>query len=91
MQLKLERKDDSRQGALMHVSVAGAQARLIVLPTDPASTQAAMDFMARVDPPSQGVPMRQASPVTVNAYFLLVQLQTANPGFYRPAFHGQTG
>ena len=50
----------------MHVAVEGAQARLVVLPTDPTSTQAAMEFMARVDPPSEGVPMRQAS--TTSAY-----------------------
>ena len=45
----------------MHVAVAGAQARLIVLPSDSEATQAAIDFINRVDPPSQGVPLRQAS------------------------------
>lgn len=59
MQLRLKGKDDSKQGALMHVAVDGAQARVILLPSDPASTQAAVDFIAQVDPPSQGVPMRQ--------------------------------
>ena len=43
----------------MRVAVAGAQARLIVLPTDAISTQAAVDFISHMDPPSQGVPMRQ--------------------------------
>ena len=59
VQLKQQSKDDSKQGALMHVTVKGAQARLIVLPTDETTTQGALDFIARVDPPSQGVPMRQ--------------------------------
>lgn len=61
VQLTVTRKEDNKLGALMHVAVEGAQARLVVLPTDPTSTQAAMEFMARVDPPSEGVPMRQAS------------------------------
>ena len=59
LQLKQQSKEDTKQGALMHVTVESAQARLIVLPSDEATTQSALDFIAQVDPPSQGVPMRQ--------------------------------
>lgn len=62
MQLKQRGKDDSKQGALMHVTVEGAQARLMVLPADEATTQSALEFITQVDPPSQGVPMRQVRP-----------------------------
>lgn len=68
--LRVARQEDSKQGALMHVAVEGAQARLIVLGSDPNSTQAAMDFIARVDPPSEGVPMRQVSTLSCQAYTL---------------------
>ncbi|KAL0030048.1 hypothetical protein WJX79_003167 [Trebouxia sp. C0005] len=64
--LRVARQEDSKQGALMHVAVEGAQARLIVLGSDPNSTQAAMDFIARVDPPSEGVPMRQVQKLHVD-------------------------
>lgn len=59
VQLRQQSKDDSKQGALMHVTVEGAQARLMVLPSDAATTQTALDFIAQMDPPSQGVPIRQ--------------------------------
>ena len=62
LQLKQQSKEDTKQGALMHVTVESAQARLIVLPSDKAITQSALDFIAHVDPPSQGVPMRQVRP-----------------------------
>lgn len=62
MQLRQQGKDDTKQGALMHVTVEGAQARLIALPTDEATTQSALDFITQVDPPSKGVPMRQVRP-----------------------------
>lgn len=62
LQLKEQSKEDTKQGALMHVTVESAQARLIVLPTDEATTQSALDFITHVDPPSQGVPMRQVRP-----------------------------
>lgn len=62
LQLKQQSKEDTKQGALMHVTVENAQARLIVLPTDEAPTQSALDFITQVDPPSQGVPMRQVRP-----------------------------
>ncbi|KAL0027199.1 hypothetical protein WJX77_002651 [Trebouxia sp. C0004] len=64
--LRVASKEDSKQGALMHVAVEGAQARLIVLGSDPNFTQAAMDFIARVDPPSEGVPMRQVQKLHVD-------------------------
>ena len=54
----------------MHVAVEGAQARLIVLGSDPTSTQAAMDFIARVDPPSEGLSMRQVSADLCQAFSL---------------------
>ena len=62
LQLKQRSKDDTKQGALMHVTVEGAQARLMVLPSDEVTTQSALDFITQVDPPSQGVPMRQVRP-----------------------------
>ena len=62
LQLKQQAKDDTKQGALMHVTVEGAQARLMVLPANEATTQSALEFITRVDPPSQGVPMRQVRP-----------------------------
>jgi len=71
--LRVASKEDSKQGALMHVAVEGAQARLIVLGSDPNSTQAAMDFIARVDPPSEGLPMRQVSAYRCQAYSLSQQ------------------
>ena len=71
--LRVASKEDSKQGALMHVAVEGAQARLIVLGSDPNHTQAAMDFIARVDPPSEGVPMRQVSADSCQAYRLTQQ------------------
>lgn len=61
----------------MHVAVEAAQARLVVLPTDPTSTQAAMEFMARVDPPSEGVPMRQASTISTCCCDWIVLLTAA--------------
>lgn len=57
----MESQTDSSQGALMHVAVQTVMARIVLLPTDAASTAVAMQFMAKVDPPSQGVPMRQVS------------------------------
>ena len=65
VQLKQQGKDDSKQGALMHVVVEGAQARLMVLPADEATTQSALKFITQVDPPSQGVPMRQVRPCPI--------------------------
>ena len=58
----------------MHVAVTGAQARLIVLTTDGVSTKAAVDFISQVDPPSQGVPMRQVSIYdgSLSAYMMLL-------------------
>ncbi|KAL0047867.1 hypothetical protein WJX82_001975 [Trebouxia sp. C0006] len=64
--LRAASKEDSKQGALMHVAVEGAQARLVVLGSDANSTQAAMDFIARVDPPSEGVPTRQVQKLHVD-------------------------
>lgn len=71
--LRAASKEDSKQGALMHVAVEGAQARLVVLGSDANSTQAAMDFIARVDPPSEGVPMRQVTADSCQAYRLSQQ------------------
>ena len=65
LQLKQRGKDDTKQGALMHVTVDGAQARLVVLPADEATTQSALEFIAQVDPPSQGVTMRQVRPCPI--------------------------
>ena len=45
----------------MHVAAGTTMARVVLLPTDAASAASAMQFMAEVDPPSQGVPMRQVS------------------------------
>lgn len=61
MQLQMESQTDSSQGALMHVAAGDVMACIVLLPTDAASMEAAMQFMAEVDPPSQGVPMRQVS------------------------------
>ena len=77
VQLKQPGKDDSKQGALMHVTVEGAQARLIILPADEATTQSALEFITQVDPPSQGVPMRQVRPYP-NACWHLMTFSTSS-------------
>ena len=61
LQLDLDGQTGSSQGALMHVAAGTTMARIVLLPSDAASAASAMQFMAEVDPPSQGVPMRQVS------------------------------
>ena len=46
-------------GALMHVEVSFVDLVIVICPRSAAATAAALKEIAALDPPSQGVPMRQ--------------------------------
>ncbi|KAK9806263.1 hypothetical protein WJX72_007766 [[Myrmecia] bisecta] len=49
----------TKTGALMHVSIEGGDAIFVICGSSEASQRATLAHIAAVDPPSQGVPMRQ--------------------------------